>query len=126
LGGYHHRAGNPINLETARRALLVSRTLAILSAYVVGHFGMEERLMAESGYQHLASHRAEHESMRIQVENMVDQYNLIGLDPTTVMRVLKKWLIDHVQEQDRHLAQFLLTTCRLPDPQTFLDQNQVT
>jgi len=87
---------------------VVSRTLAALSAYVVGHFGMEEKLMAESGYQGLAAHRAEHELMRIQVEDMVDQYNLIGLDPTQVMRVLKVWLIDHVQEQDRQMAEFLV------------------
>jgi hemerythrin len=89
---------------------VVSRTLAALSAYVVGHFGMEENLMVECEYQDLASHRAEHGLMRIQVEDMVDQYNLIGLDPSQVMRVLKVWLIDHVQEQDRRMAQFILTT----------------
>jgi hemerythrin len=38
---------------------------------------------------------------------MVDQFNLIGLDPTQVLRALKKWLVDHVQGQDRSMAQFL-------------------
>jgi hemerythrin len=68
---------------------------------------MEEELMLQVGYPGLTSHRTEPEAMRIQVEDMVDQYNLIGLGPTEVLRALKKWLIDHVKDQDQSMAKFL-------------------
>ena len=86
----------------------VSRTLTALSVYVVAHFRMEEELMRHYGYAGLDAHHADHESMRIQVEDMVDQYNLIGLDPSQVMQVLKQWLIGHVHHEDKAMAKFLL------------------
>ncbi len=93
-------------IARGEREDLVGRTLAALSAYVVGHFRMEEEMMARIGYPGLADHRAEHETMRIRVEDMVDQFNLIGLDPSEVLRALKKWLIGHVQGQDQALVRF--------------------
>jgi hemerythrin-like metal-binding protein len=90
----------------------VGRTLAALSVYVVAHFRMEEDLMSQFGYAGLAAHHQTHEAMRIQVEDMVDQYNLIGLDPSQVLRVLKQWLIGHVQDEDKAMAQFLIRTTK--------------
>jgi hemerythrin-like metal-binding protein len=91
---------------------VVSRTLTALSVYVVAHFRMEEELMRHYGYAGLAAHHEAHETMRIQVEDMVDQYTLIGIEPTQVMRVLKQWLIGHVQNEDMAMAQFLLAAQR--------------
>jgi len=85
----------------------VGRTLTALSVYVVAHFRMEEELMEQVGYPGLAGHREAHQGMRIQVEDMVDQYNLIGLDPTQVMGVLKEWLVVHVKKEDQSMAEFL-------------------
>jgi hemerythrin len=86
----------------------VNRTLNALSVYVVAHFRMEEDLMRQHGYPGLAAHVEDHRAMRIQVEAMVDQYHGVGLDCTQVLRALRRWLIGHVQNEDRAMAEFLV------------------
>jgi len=48
-----------------------------------------------------------HQLMKIQVEDMVDQYESMRRDPVRVMRVLEQWLVEHVQKEDRAMAQWL-------------------
>lgn len=107
---------NDLNEAIARKEgqEAVGRTLTALSVYVVAHFRMEEELMGQFGYQGLAGHHAAHEAMRIQVEDMVDQFNLIGVDPTQVMRVLREWLVVHVQKEDQAMAEFLKDAQQAP------------
>jgi hemerythrin len=86
----------------------VGRTLNALSVYVVAHFRMEEELMGQWAYPGLEAHRKDHRTMRVQVEAMVDQYHAVGLDPTLVLRAMQRWLIGHVQNEDKAMAQFLV------------------
>jgi len=95
-------------LERNEGHAVVSRVLAALSVYVVAHFRMEEELMTQADYGGLEGHRAAHEHMRIQAEDMVDQFNLIGLDPTEVLRVMEEWLVGHVLNEDKAMARFLM------------------
>jgi hemerythrin-like metal-binding protein len=85
----------------------VGRVLTALAIYVVAHFQMEEAIMARAGYPELATHRASHQIMRIQVENMVDQFKLRGMDPTALLQTLGQWLISHVLNEDKAMARFL-------------------
>lgn len=85
----------------------VSRTITALSVYVVAHFQMEEDLMRQGGYPGLAAHQVAHQLMKIQVEDMVDQYDSMRRDPLRVMRVLEQWLVEHVQKEDRSMAKWL-------------------
>jgi hemerythrin len=87
----------------------VGRTLSALAVYVVAHFRMEETLMLKSGYDGLEAHREAHQIMTNQVERMIDHYNSTGLDPTQVLRLLEEWLIVHVQDDDKTMAQFLMS-----------------
>jgi len=86
----------------------VGRTLNALSVYVVAHFRMEEDLMRQGSFPGLDAHLEDHRAMRLQVEAMVDQFHGVGLDPTQVLRALKRWLVGHVQNEDRAMAEFLV------------------
>ena len=85
----------------------VGRTLNALSVYVVAHFRMEEELMIQSGYPGLDAHRRAHEVMRIQAEDLVDQFNLIGLEAGALLEVMEAWLVGHLQNEDWTMVQFL-------------------
>jgi len=94
-------------IERHEGPLEVGRTLAALSVYVVAHFRMEEELMTRSDYPGLAAHHDAHEIMRIQAEDLVDRYNLIGLEAGDVLDVMEQWLLLHLQEEDRTMVEFL-------------------
>jgi hemerythrin len=85
----------------------VGRVLSAMAAYVVAHFQMEEKLMTEARYPGLGAHQAVHNIMRVQVENLVDQYKAKGLDPLALLQVLGRWLVGHVQKDDKEMADFL-------------------
>jgi len=85
----------------------VGRVLSALAAYTMAHFRMEEELMTRAGYPGLGAHQAAHTVMRIQVENLVDQYKARGMDPTSLLQVLGQWLVGHVLTEDKAMARFL-------------------
>jgi hemerythrin-like metal-binding protein len=87
----------------------LGRTLTALAVYVVAHFRMEEDLMRRYGYAGLEAHCEAHRFMRVQVEAMIDHYKDLGLDPVKVQLFLEEWLIIHVQDDDRAMAQFLVS-----------------
>ncbi len=101
---------NDLNDAAGRRQgeAEVRRTLTALSVYVVAHFRMEEELMSQCGYPERAAHHEAHEALRIQVEEMVDQYNAHLIDPTQVLRMLTRWLVEHVLNDDKAMARFLI------------------
>jgi hemerythrin-like metal-binding protein len=86
---------------------IVSRTLNALAVYVVAHFRLEEDLMRQGNYPGLEGHGKAHAALRAQVEEMVDQYRSTGVDPTQVLRFLNRWLLTHIQEEDRAMARYL-------------------
>ena len=93
----------PRGVEEARRVL------GALSLYVVAHFRLEEDLMAQSGYPALELHRAEHDSLRLQAEALVDRFNAGGMLPMELLDFMERWLDGHVRGQDRPMVQFLLS-----------------
>jgi hemerythrin-like metal-binding protein len=85
----------------------VGGVLTSAAVFVAAHFRMEEDLMAQFDYPELAAHRMAHEAVRIQVERLVDQFHGGGLDPLELVNFMESWLQDHVQHEDRPLAEFL-------------------
>jgi hemerythrin len=83
--------------------------LAYLSHYVESHFAIEEAHMRSARYPGLKGHMAMHDSMRAQVVQMVAGY---AENPTlakeAVIDFLTEWLLGHINEVDRPMAQFLL------------------
>jgi hemerythrin len=85
------------------------RVLGALSMYVVAHFRLEEDLMVQCGYLGLELHRAEHESLRLQAEELVDRFNAGGMVPMELLDFMERWLDGHVRGQDQPMVQFLLS-----------------
>jgi hemerythrin len=86
----------------------IAEILAYLSHYVESHFTLEEAHMRSAQYPGLQGHMAMHDSMRAHVAQMVAGY---GQNPTLakedVIDFLTEWLLGHINEVDRPMAQFL-------------------
>jgi hemerythrin len=63
--------------------------------------------MTRFGYADLAAHRQAHQAVRIRVEHLVDRFYRDGIDPMELVNFMTWWLDQHVQLQDRPLAEFL-------------------
>ena len=82
--------------------------LAFLSDYAETHFSQEEHYMQASRYPGFVGHKAIHDSMRIRVAEMVDSYMQDPASMTEeVLDFLTDWLVGHINEEDRRLAEHL-------------------
>ncbi|MDY0241312.1 MAG: bacteriohemerythrin [Rhodospirillaceae bacterium] len=72
--------------------------LSSLLDYTAYHFRREEIFQEAVGYPGLAKHRAEHESLTIQVEELNHRYRLQpdSVRARDLLTFLKRWLIDHI------------------------------
>jgi hemerythrin len=77
--------------------------------YTRTHFKYEEGLMEEHGYPDFEAHRAEHERMIAQVEEVLETYLQ---DKDSAMKkataFLRDWLINHINGTDQQYSQFLI------------------
>lgn len=82
--------------------------LRFLADYVETHFSTEEGLMQVVGYPGFAGHQAIHDRMRAQVGELVEAAKD---NPATlteeVIDFLTDWLLSHINEEDRRMAQHL-------------------
>lgn len=76
--------------------------------YTRTHFSFEEQEMARAGYTGLAQHKEYHRKLLQQVDEYVRQWeagqSVMAVD---LSEFLKKWLLDHIGQNDRPLAAFL-------------------
>ena len=92
----------------------VSSTLDALSAYVEVHFEHEERLMAESKYPDLETHKKAHKALEERVSSLIKDYEK---DPKsfnyeTFSEFLSQWLQNHIMKVDMAFAAYLRTSDR--------------
>jgi methyl-accepting chemotaxis protein len=109
----HHRLVDLINkLHHAMRSragkTVLGSILGELAEYTVEHFQMEERMMAQAGYDKLDEHRRIHEKL---VKEVVDFQKKFTDGSATVsmdlMNFLSDWLINHIKGVDRKYVPFL-------------------
>lgn len=83
--------------------------LVFLADYVETHFSTEEDYMRAACYPGYLGHKAIHDDMRAQVVRLVDEFHK---DPSKmtgeVVDFLTDWLMNHIYEEDRSMAQFLI------------------
>jgi hemerythrin len=83
-------------------------TIAFLADYVETHFATEEEFMRVAQYPGFAGHKAIHDDLRSKVAHLAEGY---GLNPEViteeVVDFLTDWLVCHINEEDRSMAQFL-------------------
>jgi len=83
----------------------VEGILIFLKDYTASHFEMEERLMEQSGYSGAARHRAIHGDLLRQLDDLVERFHLsAGALTLNFMDALEDWLVRHIQDEDRRLA----------------------
>lgn len=81
-----------------------------LQKYVDEHFRDEEALMTRCGYPDLEGQKRDHQKFQGRLAEL--RRDLEGDSPTLPVlvqtnRALVSWLVNHVQEKDRQLGQFL-------------------
>jgi hemerythrin-like metal-binding protein len=74
----------------------------------VAHFGMEEDLMSDGDYPEFDPHKAIHEHLVGQIQDLAREVHrgLVRLDPPT-FHYLEGWLLTHQQFEDAQLAEHL-------------------
>ena len=83
----------------------VGKVLEALIDYAIYHFAAEERLMAQYDYSRAADHLEQHEDfvkrVKTQQREFHDGRGTLSLE---LIVFIKEWLLDHILETDRHLA----------------------
>lgn len=76
--------------------------------YTQTHFASEEAMMLEHEYPGYARQKAEHTALMRKVLELRSQYHtgqtVVTMD---VMRFLKDWLVNHIQESDKAAGTYL-------------------
>lgn len=84
--------------------------LDALVDYTKTHFTYEEGLMKQNGYPDFEPHKAQHEKMIKEVEDVLDEYEE---DHDQAMehgsRFLKNWLVNHINGTDKEYSEFLIS-----------------
>jgi hemerythrin len=104
------------NLQTAcnqgRGRKELYNMMIFLDDYVTSHFAMEEHLQIKYAYPGYQTHKEEHDSFLNNFKQLVDRFYRKGATPTLVIQTdltMINWLIRHVNERDKALANFLNT-----------------
>ena len=93
-------------IERGRAREEVSRTLMFLTNYTVAHFRMEEELMDRGAYPDAGRHKRLHHGLVVSLSELMKHYAQ-GAASLTVntMQFLEGWLVEHIQGEDRRLAE---------------------
>jgi len=84
------------------------RALAGLKEIALTHFGVEETLMERLAYPKTREHQTSHARLIGQINGISERIRQRTLDFTPpLLDFLECWLIHHIQDDDRRLAQFL-------------------
>ena len=88
---------------------VIDQILHELVEYTVVHFAVEESLFRMFDYPEIETHIGHHHDLKAQVFEIQEK---IKLDPsiinTELLIFLKKWLENHIQQEDKLYAPFLI------------------
>ncbi len=82
-----------------------------LRGYTKSHFALEEKLLAEAGYDELAPHTAQHSDFIAKLDDLTVKF-LVENSPaySELIELLRNWLIEHIRFSDRKYSQVLVQT----------------
>lgn len=77
--------------------------------YTVFHFGYEEKLLAENGWQELATHKTIHQAFVNKVASYQQQlkHRDVNEIAESILEFLKDWLLEHISKSDKKYGVFL-------------------
>lgn len=86
-----------------------------LVAYTQVHFHTEEQLMREHGYTESAEHKEKHLSFVKQITRFMKDFKEEKKNVTgDLLVLLKSWLLEHIQQEDKKLARFIQEKTKQP------------
>lgn len=98
----YHAIRDKESKETAQRACTE------LVAYTIYHFDNEELAMDAVGYDALVEHKAEHKRLKDEVIMLQQRLDTEFPEAATELyRLLRDWLINHIQDCDKRYAPYL-------------------
>jgi hemerythrin-like metal-binding protein len=75
------------------------------------HFITEELLLEESEYKDIEAHKALHRKLTQEIERI--EYNALKINEAKpLLEFLKKWWLEHINEEDRRYTQHLRAAMR--------------
>ena len=78
------------------------------------HFLSEENVMREIGYPGLERHAQGHSHLLFELDVWVKRVNQGSELPSTLLRAVRIWLIDHIAGDDLRIAEFINTAGSRP------------
>ena len=97
-----------LSLSSGREQTETGKVLIYLRQYVDFHFAAEESSMQKADYPGLVTHKSIHDSMREQVNALVEAYLADPQAvPNNLMEFLVTWLVTHIDKEDMAMASFL-------------------
>lgn len=107
LDEHHKRLINLLNqlgmaVQAGDAQEVTGLVLGELIRYVFYHFGEEERLMEDAGYDDLPAHRQSHRIMAEHVRQLERDYDRdpAGVAAATLYEFLADWLVHHIRSED--------------------------
>ena len=88
----------------------VDKVISFLTAYVVEHFGNEEKYMVKYGYTNKVQHLAQHDQFVKSFGRLRDRFANEGVKPELIddaSQLLVDWLKNHIKYSDKALGLFL-------------------
>lgn len=104
IDGQHRKIVDYINqLHDSRHVVdrsIVGSIIEAMVEYTISHFGFEETLMEEAGYEYLRPHKKVHELFIKRVADLRQRYNG-GEDVLDELQgLLTRWLFNHIRDDD--------------------------
>ncbi len=90
----------------------IGKIIDFLGAYVVTHFGTEEKYMLRLQYPHLSSHKAQHQQFLSEFSALKERFEKEGATSQLVILIQRRvcdWLMTHIGGTDKMLGSFLQT-----------------
>lgn len=100
------------NVRKNRSAGVVGEVVEQLVAYTALHFDHEEHMMRDAAYPGLAEHHKQHEALKARAAHL-GQGIRSGAIPSAgdeLLQLLREWLVEHIQRDDRRFADHLART----------------
>jgi hemerythrin len=96
-------------MEQGRGNDVIGKVLNNLIIYTKEHFGREESEMQRIKYSRYLAHKLEHDKLIKEVAELQSNFaNGKAMLSIKVSKFLRDWLLNHIQQTDRLLAQAIL------------------
>ncbi|GAB6051698.1 hypothetical protein JCM17960_05180 [Magnetospira thiophila] len=90
-------------IEVGASSGALEEVLVGLNKYVSEHFAREERIMEETGYSMIESHKGQHQRFTAKIKSLTEAYQSepASVNLSQLHAFLSDWLLTHIQITDQ-------------------------